>query len=223
MIAALFVEKNGVYAGLPGVDAWDRERDARGYAGPHAVVAHPPCERWGRFFGGNPQTVPRKRMGDDDGCFAAAVAAVRKFGGVLEHPEASHAWAFFGILKPPKRGGWVDARDGHGWTCCVEQGHYGHLARKATWLYYVGPEKPPELKWGPSVGQVRVGGNGYHTAQERAAAKAAGKYRIVEGLGYAQRIATPAPFRELLLNLARNSRREIVTEKISLDIFGDLC
>lgn len=47
MIAALYVEKNGVYYGLPDVDPWDKERDARLYAGPWPVVAHPPCSTWG--------------------------------------------------------------------------------------------------------------------------------------------------------------------------------
>ena len=46
-IAALYVEKNGAYYGLDGVDPWDEERDARKYAGPWPVVAHPPCQRWG--------------------------------------------------------------------------------------------------------------------------------------------------------------------------------
>src|SRR6185437_17018118 len=41
MVAALYVEKNGVYYGLPDVDPWDKERDARNYAGPFPVVAHP--------------------------------------------------------------------------------------------------------------------------------------------------------------------------------------
>jgi hypothetical protein len=51
MIAALFVETNGCYFNLPGVDPWDINRDARKYAGPHPVVAHPPCQRWGRYCG----------------------------------------------------------------------------------------------------------------------------------------------------------------------------
>jgi hypothetical protein len=46
MVAALFVATNGIYFGLPNVDPWDKRRDARTYAGPHPVVAHPPCALW---------------------------------------------------------------------------------------------------------------------------------------------------------------------------------
>ncbi len=93
-------------------------------------------------------------LGDDDGCFEAALNSVRLYGGVLEHPEASHAWRRFGINAPPKKGGWVAAGLlDDGWTCCVEQGHYGHLARKATWLYAV-RTTPPNAnvghEWHPS-------------------------------------------------------------------------
>lgn len=52
MIAALYVETDGAYFGLEGVDPWDEARDARKYAGPWPVVAHPPCQRWGRFWHG---------------------------------------------------------------------------------------------------------------------------------------------------------------------------
>lgn len=93
MIAALFVATGGVYFGLPDVDPWDEARDARGYAGPHPVVAHPPCERWGRYWHGGPSVKVRRVKGDDGGCFASALAAVRRWGGVLEHPEASQGHA----------------------------------------------------------------------------------------------------------------------------------
>ncbi len=45
-IAALYVATDGCYFGLSGVDTWDQARDARKYAGPYPVVAHPPCQRW---------------------------------------------------------------------------------------------------------------------------------------------------------------------------------
>lgn len=68
-VAALYVQKNGAYWNLPGVDPWDEERDARLYDGPHPVVAHPPCQRWGKFWAGSPAVIAetgiRKKKGDD--------------------------------------------------------------------------------------------------------------------------------------------------------------
>ena len=152
-VAALFVERDGAYWNLPGVDAWDRERDARLYAGPWPVVAHPPCQRWGKLWAGQPlhikQTGIRKIKGDDDGCFAAALGAIRKWGGVIEHPWQSHAWPHFGLNTPPRDGRWIAADFHGGWTCCVEQGRYGHYARKPTMLLAYHTELP-ELDWGIS-------------------------------------------------------------------------
>lgn len=202
-IAALFVETNGPYFGVENVDPWDVLRDARNYKGPHPVVAHPPCERWGRYWSGGPNPkAQRKKLGDDGGCFLSALNAVQKFGGVIEHPEASHAFRVYGLGKPPKAGGWVKSQDGIGWVCCVEQGHYGHPARKATWLYYVGKEKPFELKWGPSEG-ARMD-EGFHTSEERKAARAAG-LKPAERLSKMQRLLTPKGFMRLLLSLAETS------------------
>ena len=104
MIAALYVEHNGVYSGLEGVDCWDEERDARLYPGPHPVVAHPPCSRRCRLAG----LVEARwghRRGEDGGCFAAALASVRRWGGVLEHPAHSDAWAAHDLNPPPTGGG----------------------------------------------------------------------------------------------------------------------
>lgn len=81
-VAALFVTEGGCYFNVAGVDPWDKNRDARLYAGPHPVVAHPPCQLWTRFahvnfvrWGGE-----HNRPGNDGGCFAAALAAVRQWG-----------------------------------------------------------------------------------------------------------------------------------------------
>lgn len=199
MIAALFVEKDGAYYGLDGVDPWPKERDARLYPGPHSVVAHPPCERWGRYWSGGPSAKVRRLKGDDDGCFHFALWALRRYGGVLEHPEASHAFAAFYLARPPRAGGWVPAGDGVGWVCCVEQGHYGHPARKATWLYVVSTEKPADLIWGPSGG--RRLDEGFHSKAERDAARAAGRPPI-RRLSTRENLATPIPFRDALLSIA---------------------
>jgi hypothetical protein len=198
-VAALYVETGGCYFGLPGVDPWDERRDARLYDGPHPVVAHPPCQRWGRYWGGAPTTWPRKKLGDDAGCFAAALAAVRKWGGVLEHPEASHAWCHFHLNTPPKTGGWVVADWDGGWTCCVEQGAYGHRARKATWLYAHSVELPL-LRWGRAEGDFVRLEDGFHSAEER---KRATRTGACQRLSQRQRAATPPEFRDLLLSIAR--------------------
>lgn len=207
MIAALFVETNGCYFGLPNVDPWDKDRDARLYAGPWPVVAHPPCQRWGKFWAGQPlwikRTGQRKVKGNDDGCFAAALAAVRKFGGVLEHPCDSHAWAHFGLNKPPREGGWILADNIGGYTCCVEQGRYGHYARKPTWLYSRW-KRLPELDWGkspPRLDQALIERVGLKRAQRLGEVCSKGG-----GTDSTPRISTPAPFRDLLIEIARRSR-----------------
>jgi hypothetical protein len=167
VIAALFVATKGPYFDVPGVDPWDAKRDARNYAGPWPVVAHPPCERWGRYWSGGPSAKVRRELGDDGGCFEAALASVRKYGGVLEHPAHSYAWKKFCLNYPPEDGGWIVADFQGGWTCHVEQGNYGHRARKATWLYAVSKHLPL-LKWGASSG-IRLD-EGFHSTEERARA-----------------------------------------------------
>ena len=104
MISALYVETDGIYFGRDDIDPWDEQRDARKYTGPHPVIAHPPCQRWGRFWHGSTRKPHQFRLGEDQGCFASALTAVRNYGGVLEHPAHSKAWEFFGIKKPDKEG-----------------------------------------------------------------------------------------------------------------------
>lgn len=208
MIAALYVETNGAYYGLDGVDPWDQVRDARLYDGPHPVVAHPPCQRWGKMWFGQPLTVKetgqRKTKGSDAGCFAAAMTAVRNFGGVLEHPWGSHAWAWFGLTVPDRKGGWVRADQLGGWTCCVEQGRYGHYARKPTLLYAVGCDLP-ELAWGHSpmnLDPAVVERMGLERAKRLGEVGARGG-----GTDSTPRIHTPEPFRDLLIGMARSVDR----------------
>jgi hypothetical protein len=228
-VAALFVERNGVYAGIDGVDVWDISRDARKYAGPHPVICHSPCQRWGRYWYGGPSAKVRLVKGDGGGCFASALESVRRWGGVLEHPEGSAAWFAFRLLAPRRFVGWEAAGDWRGWTCCVEQGHYGHRARKATWLYACGVTDLPSLNWGPSVSKARLD-DGFHSAEERRAFRrlpkgAPAELRAArntyldrveketgrtwcspERMGKRERAATPIAFAEALLAIARSSR-----------------
>jgi hypothetical protein len=206
-VAALYVEAGGCYFGLDDVDPWDEARDARLYAGPHPVVAHPPCQRWGKMWFGQPLAVKRtgvrKKLGDDGGCFEAALAAVRRFGGVLEHPERSRAWQHFGLSEPPRNGGWIVADWQGGWTCCVEQGRYGHYARKPTWLYAAHADLP-SLDWGkgpPRYDPDVVARMGLKRAKRLGEVGARGG-----GTDSSPRIRTPKPFRDLLLSIAHTAQ-----------------
>lgn len=161
-IAALFVESGGRYFGLPFVDPWDVVRDARSYAGPHPVVAHPPCFLWVNLAAVNWKRYQRELPawypgGTDGGCFASALASVRKYGGVLEHPANSWAWRHFGLTRPTKIG-WQRClpweSDEH--VCEVWQSAYGHKARKRTWLFYKGAP-PAQLDWSRTPGTAQVG------------------------------------------------------------------
>lgn len=199
-VAALYVQTGGCYFGLPDVDPWDEQRDARLYAGPHPVVAHPPCARWGSYWFGSPSGGPRFELGGDGGCFEAALASVRRFGGALEHPARSKAWDWFGIGRPTVGGGWQATLCG-GWTCQVDQGHYGHRAAKPTWLYVHGARTPPELVWGRALGKTAKIDIGARSKEERARIIRRGQ---VELLSKRERAATPIEFRDVLLSIARS-------------------
>jgi len=198
-VAALFVAKRGPYIGLEGVDPWDIDRDARTYAGPHPIVAHPPCSRWCRLAG----LVEHRwghAVGDDGGCFEAALLAVRTWGGVLEHPAWTLAWPAFD-LPAPALGGWQQSLLDGSWVCEVAQSAYGHRATKATWLYYVGDRPPPALDWSRPKGAMAVGyasrrgdGSWFRCNQKRMPKREASR--------------TPLPFRDLLIRIARGARAQ---------------
>lgn len=128
--------------------------------------------------------------------------AVRVWGGVIEHPWGSHAWPYFGIQVPPRTGGWVPANTWGAWTCCVEQGRYGHYARKPTMLYTFGCDLP-ELDWG--ISETRLD----PAVVERMGLKRAKRLGELGGRGggkdSAPRIHTPLPFRDLLIGIAKTA------------------
>ena len=193
MISALFVQTDGCYYGLQGVDPWDELRDARLYSGEAPVVAHPPCQLWGKMaavnysrWGGE-----HNKPGNDGGCFASALASVNKHGGILEHPAQSYAWAKHGLNRPSRQG-WI--KSGKGWVCEVWQSAYGHRANKATWLYFVGHKKPFELKWDKIKGTHQIG------FQDQR-----GKAKNKPTLSRKEASATPVDFRDELIRLAEHS------------------
>lgn len=142
-VAALFVQPRSHYVAL-GCECFDLARDARNYRGPHPVVAHPPCRAWGRL------AHMAKPRADERDLAWFALATVRAFGGVLEHPSASKL--FEALPRPGERdmcGGFV---------LPVLQSWWGHRAPKRSLLYVCGieprdiPSMPFEL--GEPAGRI---------------------------------------------------------------------
>jgi len=203
VISALFVETGGCYFSLPDIDLWDEPRDARKYRGPHRVICHSPCQRWGRFWHGSTRKPHQFELGADGGCFAAAFQAVNRFGGVLEHPCDSHAWEAFGIVAPSRSGGWISTGRPGCWTCCVFQGHYGHVAGKPTWLYAARIKRAdlPALIWGPCGQRIHPRALELHGYKK---ARRIGMMAMIGGKDKTKlRDATTPEFRDVLVDLAR--------------------
>ncbi len=208
VVAALYVEDGGHYFGVRGVRPWAQERDARRYPGPHPVIAHPPCARWS-MLATIVQHTHGHKLGDDGGCFQSALDAVRRWGGVLEHPLGSHAWRHHGIEKPPPSGGWVPAGDGMGWTCSVDQHFYGHPARKRTWLYAAHTDLPM-LRWGaidPDDAPFMVHSPSTRRPGSEANRTVNKKVREVNIVRGADASRTPAAFMDVLIDMARSVNR----------------
>jgi hypothetical protein len=193
MIAALFVETNGVYFNIDGIDPWDIKRDATLYSGPYPVIAHPPCQLWGSLayvnysrWGGE-----HNKPGNDGGLFKFALQAVKKFGGVLEHPAKTRAWEAHGLIKPTGIG-W--SKSDCGWACEVWQSAYGHKANKATWLFYSGNLPPFDLNWDRAVGKYQIGGHDQR-----------GKDKNKPTVTRKEANATPIAFMDELIKLANLS------------------
>jgi len=198
-LAALFVQSDGCYSKLEWVDIWPEERDARKYDLNLPVIAHPPCQLWGNLasvnysrWGGD-----HNKPGNDHGCFSSAVEAVRRCGGVLEHPANSKAFGTHG-LTPPTTMGWQKLLCG-GWVCEVWQSAYGHKANKKTWLYYFGKNPPLELRWERIVGTHQIG------MACRQGIRLFEPWRNKPSLSKREANATPELFRDALISLALNS------------------
>jgi len=151
---------------------------------------------------GSPRKPHQFELGADDGCFASALASVRRWGGVLEHPAYSHAWTHFGIPRPARGAGWLVTGDPwNGATCYVEQGHYGHKSNKPTWLYAVRVKLPP-LDWrlgGQRLDPVMLERHGYLYARRK------GLVSMIGGKDKSRlREATTCQFAQLLIKMAHS-------------------
>lgn len=198
-VAILFARQDSIYKTLPDCDVWDIERDARRWPGGGPAVAHPPCRAWGRL---SHMAKPRP---DEMGLARWAVAQVRQWGGVLEHPKGSRLWD---DQQLPAPGAHPD--EFGGWTYGISQHWWGHRAQKLTLLYIVGcaPQDVPELP------ALQLGAGTHVIAQDTR--KGNGGKRLQKGdLGWrpfvthAEREHTPPALAEWLVELARRCERTV--------------
>ncbi|MFN2626623.1 MAG: hypothetical protein ABR520_11140 [Mycobacteriales bacterium] len=202
LVAALYVEAGGPYFRMRGVDPWDVERDARTYAGPLPIVAHPPCGPWG--------CLAHLYQGAEHDCAPAAIAAAREWGGVVEHPERSRLWRALDLPEPDEPADLFG-----GFTVAVEQCAWGHLARKRSWLYVVGVPRSVVLSG------VRTGGTPTHWISGfRSSTSRNPKHYQQNGSAVPpgikvcsaqQRRRTPPAFAAWLVELAASARRPAVS------------
>lgn len=189
-VAVLFARADSVYKTMPGADVWDMARDARRWPGGAPVVAHPPCRAWG---GLSHMAKPRP---DERGLALFAVARVRMFGGVLEHPKRSKLWPVLGLPAPG-----AAADEFGGWTLAVNQSWWGHRAEKATLLYIVGcsPDDVPPFQRGLSVESHVIGSSGRRADGTRKGGR--------PECSKAEREHTPPAFAQWLFELAQRCER----------------
>lgn len=186
-IAALYIDPRGPYPRMQGVDCWDEQRDARLYAGPWPVIAHPPCGPWGAFA--------HLCTEQDASCGPAAVGAVRAFGGVMEHPKGSRLWRHCALPLP---GEFPDQHGGSSYFC--NQVHWGHPCSKPTILYTVGISHEAFFRDYRDHGGVpthdMMGSRGRNASADRGG--------LIEA-SQEKRRRTPPAFAEWLVALARTA------------------
>lgn len=190
VVAALYIDPRGPYPKMLGVDCWDEARDARTYAGPHPVVAHPPCGAWG--------SLSHLHRRSDSDCALPAVMAVNLFGGVLEQPARSRMFRTFGLPAP----GEAPEPSTGGRTYEVQQVAWGHVARKKTWLYVVGvPDEVvrADIRLGRTPTHWVSGGR-KHTRKGSGGVVPPG----IKVCSAQQRRRTPPAFAEWLVAIARS-------------------
>lgn len=183
-VAVLFARADSIYKTLPGCDVWDMDRDARKWPGGAPVVAHPPCRAWASL-----RHHAKPREGEKD-LARWAVQMVRRWGGVLEHPQMSTLWRDQNLPEG-------QARDEFGgWTLYVQQHWWGHRAQKRTRLYIVGcdPRDIPDMpmRLGEATHTV-----GLWSGRDRATCRPSITKPEYEG--------TPPAFAQWLVDLARRT------------------
>jgi len=173
-IAALCVAANTPYRTMPGVECYDKRRDARSFNGGMPIICHPPCRAWSAFLRHQAKPDPGE---SELGLFCAE--RLRECGGVLEHPAYSRLFDAAKLPRPLERSSDL-------WTIAVWQSWWGYPMRKGTWLCF--------SRVDPARVEVP-----YRMLNDRGADRI-----IFKGMSRTQRAQTTPAFADWLVNLARS-------------------
>ena len=125
-IPVLFTAHNSFYNDIDIFDCYDEKRNAFSYTGRSPLIAHPPCRLFSRLRKFSTAAIKEKQ------CAFFALARIRQFGGILEHPRSSTLWLDGNF----KLDGSVDEYGG--FLRSVNLSWFGFPAQKKTMLYFVG-------------------------------------------------------------------------------------
>ena len=126
MIPVLFTQENSNYNKIKIFDCYDIKRDALSFNGRIPLIAHPPCRKFSKLRGLSTAPLSEKKLA------FFALAKVRQFGGILEHPRSSTLWKDGNFNLD----GSVDSYGG--FLRSVDLSWFGFPARKKTMLYFCG-------------------------------------------------------------------------------------
>lgn len=131
---------NSNYNLIPGLDLWNKERNAYDYSGTNPVIAHPPCQQWSKLKKFAKEDPEEKGLGP------FLIDIVKRNGGVLEHPLGSDLFRYCGVNTGLYK---------------VDQNWFGFPARKVTLLFVVGFKLLPY----PIMKFVHKGVSDLHSSQ----------------------------------------------------------
>ena len=126
MIPVLFTQDNSNYDKIKLFDCYDIKRNALSFVGRIPLIAHPPCRKFSKLRGLSTAPLSEKKLA------FFALAKIRQFGGILEHPRSSTLW----LNGNFNLDGSVDTYGG--FLRSVDLSWFGYPARKKTMLYFCG-------------------------------------------------------------------------------------
>ena len=126
MIPVLFTQENSNYDKIKLFDCYNIKRNALSFTDRIPLIAHPPCRKFSKLRGLSTAPLSEKKLA------FFALARIRQFGGILEHPRSSTLWKNGNFNLD----GSIDSYGG--FLRSVDLSWFGFPARKKTMLYFCG-------------------------------------------------------------------------------------